>query len=338
MSPWLRPPHERARPLTQSPRARSARRKVRQASAKTRAPKAVQMRIACGSPAAARTGAHRRPCAAPAAFAGGARVARIWVRIPSGSMATTWAPSTADTPTAVAAIWPNRRARRGPAAKNRPIATITPKPVPASPAAKQGRIERQPMGMAPESGDVGDRRQQQRDRCDGPDRNRQSTGGEQRVSIDGRGEDQLEVRPPEQRAGEVRDRLAHDPWQDERGAAGENRRDPRNAVGTLFDLDEPAGDRVGRDVERHEHERNQSRQSAQRQRAEHRREATRAQAQIVQDETRKSGQRPNNRRIMRRVRSERSDRGTKSPASPGPRQCSGATRRASPRRSSAHAR
>ena len=40
------------------------------------------------------------------------------------------------------------------------------------PSRNQGRIERQPMRMAAESGDVGDRRQQERDRCDGPDRNR----------------------------------------------------------------------------------------------------------------------------------------------------------------------
>ena len=110
------------------------------------------------------------------------------------------------------------------------------------------------------------------------------------MSIDRRGEDQLEVRAPKQRAGEVRDRLADDPWKDERHAAGENRRDPRKAIGAVFNADEPAGDRVGCDVERHEHERDQNCQSPQRQRAEHRREATRAQAQIVQDEARKSGQ------------------------------------------------
>ena len=138
------------------------------------------------------------------------------------------------------------------------------------PGCQQGRIEREPMRMAAERGDVGERRQQETRRCDGADRNRQSAGGKHRVRIDGRSEDQLEVGAPKQRAGEVRDRLADDPWQDERRAAGENRRDPRNAIGAVFNADEPAGDRVGCNVEPHEHERDQSSQSPQRQRAEHR--------------------------------------------------------------------
>jgi hypothetical protein len=146
------------------------------------------------------------------------------------------------------------------------------------------------MRMAPQSGDVGERRQQQPYRGDGADRNRQGAGGKQAVSIDGRSEDQLEVRAPKQRAGEVRYRLANDPWNDERGAAGENRRDPRDAIGAVFNADEPACDRVSGDVEPHEQERDQSPQSPRRQRAEHRGEATRAQPQIVQDEPRKSGQ------------------------------------------------
>ena len=73
---------------------------------------------------------------------------------------------------------------------------------------------------------------------------------------------------------------------------GENRGDPRGAIGAVFNGDEPAGDRVGRDVERHEQESDQSAQSPQRQPAEHRSEAARAQAQIVQDETRKGGKGP----------------------------------------------
>jgi hypothetical protein len=158
------------------------------------------------------------------------------------------------------------------------------------PGCKQSRIEREPMRMAPQSGDVGERRQQQPHRRDGADRNRQGAGGKQIVSIDRGGEDQLEVRAPKQRAGEVRHRLGDDPWNDERGAGGENRRDPRKAVGAVFNADEPTSDRVGCDVERYEQERDQSRQCPQRQRAEHRCEATRAQAQIVQDETRKSRQ------------------------------------------------
>jgi hypothetical protein len=149
------------------------------------------------------------------------------------------------------------------------------------------------MRMAPQSGDVGERRQQQPHRCDGPDRNRQGAGGEQRMRIDGRSEDQFEVRAPKESAGEVRDRLADDPREYERGAAGEDRRGSHDAIGAVFNIDEPTGDRVGGDMERHEEERDQSRQPPQRQRAEHRGNATRAQAQIVQDETRKRGQSPN---------------------------------------------
>ena len=128
------------------------------------------------------------------------------------------------------------------------------------------------MRMAPESRDVGERRQQQADRGDGPDRNRQSAGGEQSVRIDGRGEDQLEVRAPEQHAGEIRDRLADDPGKHERDAAGENRRDPRGAVGAVFDADEPAGDRIGRDVERENKEGDESAELRGDERAEHRRQ------------------------------------------------------------------
>ena len=111
------------------------------------------------------------------------------------------------------------------------------------------------MRMAAQSGDIGERGQHEPDRCDGPDRNRQSAGGEERVSIDRRGEDQLEVRAPKERPGEIRDRLANDPWEDERDAAGENRRDARRAIGAVFNADKPAGDRVGCDVKPHEHER-----------------------------------------------------------------------------------
>ena len=93
------------------------------------------------------------------------------------------------------------------------------------------------MGMAAQSGDIGERGQHEPHRCDGPDRNRQSAGGEQRVSIDGRGEDQLEIRAPEQRPGEIRNRLANDPWDDERGAAGENRHDALRAIGAVFNLE-----------------------------------------------------------------------------------------------------
>jgi hypothetical protein len=91
------------------------------------------------------------------------------------------------------------------------------------------------------------------------------------VRIDGRSEDQLEVRAPKQSAGKVRDRLADDPGKDERGAGGEDRHDSYDAIGAVFDADEPTGDRVGGDVERHEQERDQSREPPQRQRAEHRR-------------------------------------------------------------------
>src|ERR1700678_4438914 len=149
------------------------------------------------------------------------------------------------------------------------------------------------MRMAPESSDVGEWRQHEPHRCDRPDRNRQGAGGKQSMRIDGRSENQLEVRAPKQSAGEIRYRLANDPRKDERGAAGEDRRDSHDAIGAVFNADEPTGDRVGGDVERREQERDQNRQLPQRQRAEHRRQAARAQAQIVQDKTRKSGQRPN---------------------------------------------
>ena len=226
------------------------------------APKAVQMRIACGSPAAARTGVQRRPCGAVAPFAGrreGSENRRSHplrqhsddLRAEHGGHAESRRRDLAEETRAP-------RARRQKQAHRHDHSQAGP----GKPSGNQGRIERQPMRMAAESGDVGDRRQQQRDRCDGPNRNRQSAGGKQSVSIDGRGEDQLKVRAPKQRAGEIRDRLAHDPWQHERGAAGENRRNPRRAVGPVFNADEPAGDRVGRDVERHEHERDQNRQSA----------------------------------------------------------------------------
>ena len=98
------------------------------------------------------------------------------------------------------------------------------------------------MRMAAQSRGVGERRQQEADRCDGPDRNRQSAGGEQSVSVDRGGEDQLKIRAPEQCPGEVRDRLADDPGKNERGAAGENRHDPGAAVGAVFNADEPACD------------------------------------------------------------------------------------------------
>ena len=119
------------------------------------APKAVQMRIACGSPAAARTGVQRRPCGGVAAFAGGAKAARIAVRIPSGSMATICAPSTADTATAVAAIWPKRRARRGPAAKKGPS--------PPSPPIRSQQAQRQAgPDRAPANGDGREGRRRRR--------------------------------------------------------------------------------------------------------------------------------------------------------------------------------
>src|ERR1700733_8480437 len=149
------------------------------------------------------------------------------------------------------------------------------------------------MRMAPESSDVGEWRQHEPHRCDRRDRNRQGAGGKQSMRINRRSENQLEVRAPKQSAGEIRYRLANDPRKDERGAAGEDRRDSRDAIGAVFDTDKPTGDRVGGDVERHEQERDQNRQLPQRQRAEHRRQDARAQAQIVQDKTRKSGQRPN---------------------------------------------
>jgi hypothetical protein len=81
------------------------------------------------------------------------------------------------------------------------------------------------------------------------------------VRIGGRSEDQLEVRAPKQRAGKIRDRLGNDPRKNERGAAGEDRRDSHAPIGAVFNRDEPTGDRVGGDVERHEQKRDRSPES-----------------------------------------------------------------------------
>ncbi len=149
------------------------------------------------------------------------------------------------------------------------------------------------MRMAAQGRDIGERSQQEADRCDRPHRNRQSPGGEQSVSIDGGGEDQLKIRASEQRPGEVRDRLADDPGKNQRGSRGDNRHDSRGAVRSVFNAEEPARDRIGCGVQRHEHKDDENREAPQRQCAEHRREGPRAQAQIVQDETGKGGQGPN---------------------------------------------
>ena len=288
----------------------------------------------------ARRRAHRAPtgglAAPPAAFAGGARAARSPFACPRAA----WRQPAPRAPRTRRPRSP-RSGRRGARGAGLPPKTGPSPERPRSPfprARPQSRPDRAranadgPCRAATSASGASKRP----DRCDGPDRNRQSAGGKQGVSVDGRSEDQLEVRAPEQRAGKVGDRLADDPGKDERGAAGENRRDPRDAVGTVLDADEPAGDRVGRDMERHEQKRDQNRQSSQRQRAEHRRQAR---ARSGADRARRNEEkRPGRSAIMRRVRPQRSNRGTPSPASRRPRRRWRATHRASLRRSSAHAR
>ena len=89
--------------------------------------------------------AHRRPQEAlrlAMGIADGARAVRIAVRMPSGSIATTCAPSTADAPTAVAAIWPKRRALAGPSEKTGPSIESSRSPCPR--ARRQARPDRAP--------------------------------------------------------------------------------------------------------------------------------------------------------------------------------------------------
>ena len=133
------------------------------------------------------------------------------------------------------------------------------------PGCKQSGIEREPMRMAPQSGDVGERRQQETHRCDGADRNRQGAGGKQAMRVGGRGRiNSRSERPNSVRVNSVID------WPTIHGMMSAT---PlariavtrASAVGAVFDGDEPAGDRPSRGVERHEQEGDQDPQSFRRQ-------------------------------------------------------------------------